>query len=57
MKDAAGYIVYDGERVLGITTATTFWVLKVNSTLKVAAVNQYGAQGKKNVVIENKNLE
>lgn len=50
VKNAIGYIIYDGEKIIGTTTATTFFVKKVNYALKVAAVNQYGAQGKKGVL-------
>lgn len=46
VKNAIGYVVYDGEQVIGTTTATSFPVSKVNYALKVSAVNQYGSQGK-----------
>lgn len=50
VKKAIGYIVYDGEQILGTTTDTSFPVSKVNYALKVSAVNQYGTQGKKGVL-------
>ena len=50
VKNAIGYIVYDGEQILGATTDTSFPVSKVNYALKVSAVNQYGSQGKKGVL-------
>ena len=50
VKNAIGYIVYDGEQILGTTTDTSFPVSKVNYALKVSAVNQYGTQGKKGVL-------
>jgi len=50
VKNAIGYIVYDGEQILGTTTATSFPVSKVNYALKVSAVNRYGSQGKKGVL-------
>lgn len=50
VKNAIGYIVYDGEQILGTTTDTSFPVSEVNYALKVSAVNQYGTQGKKGVL-------
>ena len=50
VKNAIGYIVYDGEQIIGTTTKTIFSVLKVNYALKVSAVNQYGSQGKKGIL-------
>ena len=50
MKNAFGYIVYDGEQILGTTTDTSFPVSEVNYGLKVSAVNKYGSQGKKGVL-------
>lgn len=50
VKNAIGYIVYDGEQIIGTTTTTTFSVQKVNYALKVSAVSLYGAQGKKGVL-------
>lgn len=41
VKNAIGYIVYDGEQILGTTTDTSFPVSEVNYALKVSAVNQY----------------
>ena len=47
VKGAAGYIIYDGENIVGFTTTdTSFPVSKINYTLKVCAVNPYGALGK-----------
>ncbi len=57
VKNAIGYIVYDGEQILGTTTDTSFPVSEVNYALKVSAVNQYGTQGKKRcIVIEYRKL-
>lgn len=50
VKNAIGYIVYDGEQILGTTTDTSFPVSEVNYGLKVSAVNKYGSQGKKGVL-------
>lgn len=50
VKNAIGYIIYDGEQIIGTTTATAFPVLKVNYALKVSAVNKSGSQGKKGVL-------
>ena len=50
VKNAIGYIVYDGEQILGTTTDTSFPVSEMNYALKVSAVNQYGTQGKKGVL-------
>lgn len=50
VKNAIGYIVYDGEQIIGTTTKTIFSVLKVNYALKVSAVNQYGSQGEKGIL-------
>lgn len=51
VKGASGYIVFDGDNVLGFTTnETSFPVEKIHYTLKVRAVNQYGALGKMEVL-------
>lgn len=51
VKGAAGYIVFDGECIIGFTVADTFFpVSDINYTLKVCAVNKYGAVGKMEVL-------
>lgn len=50
VKQAIGYIVYDGEQIIGVTTKTSFPVPDVKYSLKVTAVNAYGSQGKKAVL-------
>lgn len=47
VKKAIGYIVYDGDQLIGTTTSTSFPVAAVKYALKVAAVNPYGSQGKR----------
>lgn len=47
---AIGYVVTDGDKVLGTTTATSFPVKKVTHALKVCAVNKYGSLGLKTVL-------
>ncbi len=46
VKGASGYIVYDGDDIIGITTDTSFSAPTINTALKVRAVNPYGALGK-----------
>lgn len=50
VKGAIGYVVMDGEKVLGTTTSTSFPVKKVSHALKVCAVNKYGSLGMKRVL-------
>ena len=50
VKGAIGYVVMDGDKVLGTTTETSFPVKKVSYALKVCAVNKYGSLGLKRVL-------
>lgn len=50
VKDAIGYVVFDGEQVIGTTTATSFPVQALKYSLKVCAVNAYGTLGKWSVL-------
>lgn len=43
---AAGYIIYDGDEIIGITADTTFSAPVIKTALQVRAVNKYGSQGK-----------
>ncbi len=42
---AAGYIVYDGDRIIAAVTDTSLPVTDVRTSFKVRAVNPYGAKG------------
>lgn len=46
VKEAAGYVVFDGERIVGAVTGTSCPVAGVECALKVCAVNRYGTLGK-----------
>lgn len=46
VKDAAGYVVYDGSDIIATTTDTSCSVPEVKTALKVRAVNEYGSLGK-----------
>ena len=45
VKEAIGYVVMDGDQIIGTTTETRLSVERVNHALKVCAVNQYGGLG------------
>lgn len=46
VPEAAGYIIYDGDEIIGITADTTFSAPEIKTALQVRAVNKYGSQGK-----------
>lgn len=50
VKDAIGYVVMDGDELIGTTTETSFAVKKVKHALKVCAVSRYGTLGLKRVM-------
>ncbi|MCM1076548.1 MAG: pectinesterase family protein [Bacteroides sp.] len=50
VNDAAGYVVYDGDEVISITTDTSCYAPEIKTALKVRAVNKYGSQGKLGVL-------
>lgn len=46
VEGAAGYIVYDGDHIITATEATSLSVPQIKTSLKVRAVNPWGAKGK-----------
>ncbi len=50
VKDAAGYVVYDGDEIIATTTDTSCSVPQINTALMVRAVNKFGSLGKLGVL-------
>lgn len=50
VKGAIGYVVFDGEQIIGTTVATSYAVQNVECSLKVCAVNSDGTLGKLSVL-------
>lgn len=45
VEGAAGYVIYDGDEITGVTSDTSFNVPEIKTALKVRAANRYGSQG------------
>ena len=45
VPDAAGYVIFNNEHVIGITQNTSYKLTETKGKLKVCAVSRYGSLG------------